>query len=1811
MQIKNMAQFRSLWKKSQGYEMTNWNEHFIGSNFEQINGFYKMVNGIVENIKADMTPKLQNAQDEQAIYEFLQNAADSAADACAVIYDENFFMVLNNGKPFTEADVKAVLNSFQGTKADKTKPENCEKIGRYGIGFKLVHRLVGKSDGADELLNNLAGTIIYSWNSAKQWDDLLKFSTEKNIQLTDNQEDAAWLFKIVLACFPASPNEQVKNLSYKDQIVFPKNELTDLVQFLERHSERLQQMNLNRGSLFFLKFGEKKHEKLKESLINLRSGIGYSLNMLKTLRKVVLQDEILEQFTVQTEKFSILPDSDEFKKIDPEFPFCPIDITFGYQTDYKEIERLKKSPTIYQFFPMRSELHNLAFLVHATSFAKVTDRTRLDEQGEANFETFKFLVQALKERLNNYKKTDLQRFSQIFKAILLSEPSERFNQKLINETLFEPLLNYIKHTIPTNKGNFYPKDLVLLKKTALSIEPMHFGIAKEWFFWTEQKDEICLQEAEKAKKLALTAWTLKDLLREGTLSLINTWFENSNPQEYDLFVNELKSITFDKEFLSKFSQIKCFKFTDLKGKSAFYALEELKNNPTTFLINEKTEGIQNELQAIGFLVFRLNQKDFGQILESIEKELAYLQNNDLLFQKINEQCRKNNDKLLKMSVLQKHKLFLALKNLKGIAANKLKDLFIFANQRGEIRPLKALLSSEVEVENWLNIHRINPEEEIYELKEYFLKVNDIYAELIEPFWDSICQNPTINNELEQFYESVQKYFKLSPSSKPLTDKKIVFIDEAVGFVSAEKVFYSPKIAEIENKEALKNAIFLLSEMYLPKTEILRFLDVAPFKTPVFVLHKNFQKLFEQMLQNLKNDSLQATEKWAIWEMFGKILDKSRFEKLAIFANQNNELRTLKELISNELVVPKWLESYKIRPSEQHPVLAEQLLQEDEIFAKIIYPSWDTLTETILPTFTDETKVKSFYEDVKKYFEYKKNNPLLSSKKYVFTGSNFSTNYQIFYQTELAEAKNYVSLQNALLKLTNLETPNFSVLPFLSDLPFKTPENSIFRVLRVQEAVLTENEIKELLLLSCQKKEAIFTFLTIEKTNEGYLVAKKGINTPIFTENNPKLEQAVIKYFGERYKIFPANLFSERLNDKGLLYGKALMQELSKKAKPETMSEILVSGKGKEIASDMIDKMSEIVLKEGQIFDSESFVHQAFQFFRSREADTEKLRQKIVLETQNGERHKLVDIAFSETIAFQIDRLGKFELNLGLVLPKFTTFFALIDKIISQFTDFSDHTLRRKVFGNAEIDKNKVWQLLKNEPILENAHQVAFMLLLAKMQNNVSLLKGFQVYTQTGLENIGDLNLYLTENELVSPKNILDKRYQVLSDLLKLDKHKFLFLLDNQRVSLELGFEKNSFFVKDLDINQSWNTTNFLNLVFEKWLSAEKPENIELIGYSQMQLLGFQGVDLVDSKWALEDEKIPDWLANWADKDEKIQFLKALGVHTSDSDLVALRRFLSKNEGQISQKNLNELKKSAIFAQTLRWLLTKKIIFFGDTIFWLRKVLAFIEVFDEKIPLPFLLSYENETWKYGLDFPKNFDYSYIDEQKLLAFSEKYDFNLNEFFEIQQTVFQRVINFEIKNLVLENAKVEEKLDISRLENEALEWAADYYQSWKTESSFEIYLFDGKMPYKLYFSDQLVKHFEKENAVIDGQRIFVNRNSENIEEELFSISKSTSGLTQNHLLQLLRLKNTKMKAVKNEVQDFSFIIEKIQQKFPELDFSQSTKTKNIIRKVQKDNLEISILIKNAKNLHFNFTEMQVLHKENAELYVFDGENVDRLAF
>ena len=135
-----------------------------------------MYHGHKEDIAGYLPSILKIAEDGQAIYEFLQNAVDCNSSECHIFYNDDYFLAINNGKAFSIDEVVSLLNIAQSPKKD------ADKIGRFGVGFKLVHRLVGQGDGASELVNDYKGPVLFSWSKQEDLEDFLK---NKRLNYTD------------------------------------------------------------------------------------------------------------------------------------------------------------------------------------------------------------------------------------------------------------------------------------------------------------------------------------------------------------------------------------------------------------------------------------------------------------------------------------------------------------------------------------------------------------------------------------------------------------------------------------------------------------------------------------------------------------------------------------------------------------------------------------------------------------------------------------------------------------------------------------------------------------------------------------------------------------------------------------------------------------------------------------------------------------------------------------------------------------------------------------------------------------------------------------------------------------------------------------------------------------------------------------------------------------------------------------------------------------------------------------------------------------------------------------------------------------------------------------------------------------------------------------------------------------------------------------------------------------------------------------------------------------------------------------------
>ncbi len=188
MKIKSAKSFR-YWYKAKVKEIDRndqtHNENFLGtyhreSGKKTIKGFFEMYHGDKPDIASYLPSILKIAEDGQAIYEFLQNAVDCGSTHFYIFYNEKYFLAINNGSPFDTEGLQSILNIAQTTKKDP------DKIGRFGIGFKLAHRLVGKNEGTDELVRQYKGPILFSWAKLEDLEGL--FNNEQIEPITPQKE---------------------------------------------------------------------------------------------------------------------------------------------------------------------------------------------------------------------------------------------------------------------------------------------------------------------------------------------------------------------------------------------------------------------------------------------------------------------------------------------------------------------------------------------------------------------------------------------------------------------------------------------------------------------------------------------------------------------------------------------------------------------------------------------------------------------------------------------------------------------------------------------------------------------------------------------------------------------------------------------------------------------------------------------------------------------------------------------------------------------------------------------------------------------------------------------------------------------------------------------------------------------------------------------------------------------------------------------------------------------------------------------------------------------------------------------------------------------------------------------------------------------------------------------------------------------------------------------------------------------------------------------------------------------------------------
>jgi len=578
-------------------------------------GFFNLFHGDKPREIDFLRSQVEIAEDSQAIYEFLQNAVDAEATEFYIFWDKENFLVVNNGNKFREEDISSILNFSQSTKSNGSD----ERIGKFGIGFKLIHRLVGndnsnddEANGLNAITNNYSGPILFSWDNS-----YIKQALQNNLDSIDNH----WLFKILYTNFPSGIDEKIKNKEYVEQVLFPKSHYQEMVNFINKQEIDLEL--LQQGSIFFLKLGDEKSKLLDGEKENIKHGIKYSLNIIQEFTKK--RSTTIKHININ----NIQVDAEDLSCINTET--CTMLFSKNLE---QAIIYYHKNPaekiSFFKFFPMGDQINGLNFIIHSDKFHIESNRRKLHKENQDILEK---IAADLQFRFDVIKKKDQVRYENILANLYLSDLETANNDKLIYKHFSVSFLEYLKTNIPYKDTNVYgvkslnttdDKSEIVIIDSSLHEIPLQI---KQHFYFNPKTHKDIVNEAKK--KLQLLRWNIVDVMVNDN---INSWILELNNNDFNKLLLEIKekrrlnsqsivniwqgvySLKDIKRILQIFSVLDTnIKFAVLKNKSNNY--EILFNSNNLFIKN-------NDFREFLEKKYELYEMEYYLIPEELEKSIT-------------------------------------------------------------------------------------------------------------------------------------------------------------------------------------------------------------------------------------------------------------------------------------------------------------------------------------------------------------------------------------------------------------------------------------------------------------------------------------------------------------------------------------------------------------------------------------------------------------------------------------------------------------------------------------------------------------------------------------------------------------------------------------------------------------------------------------------------------------------------------------------------------------------------------------------------------------------------------------------------------------------------------------------------------------------------------------------------------------------------------------------------------------------------------------------------------------------------------------
>jgi hypothetical protein len=409
----------------------------------------------------------------------------------------------------------------------------------------------------------------------------------------------------------------------------------------------------------------------------------------------------------------------------------------------------------------------------------------------------------------------------------------------------------------------------------------------------------------------------------------------------------------------------------------------------------------------------------------------------------------------------------------------------------------------------------------------------------------------------------------------------------------------------------------------------------------------------------------------------------------------------------------------------------------------------------------------------------------------------------------------------------------------------------------------------------------------------------------------------------------------------------------------------------------------------------------------------------------------------------------------------------------------------KIFGLAgQVDKEFVFAKLKTDYVnrsLDNAHQLSFVLLYAKLENVT--LDSFQIDTVTASLVLDNLFLYAPDKapEFLPAAVVLAEKYKGLSSILLRHQRKFI-LTGIASIFHQPYIRQNLFYLPAVDsINpNSW--FELFEYLFDEWLKErEFVDTLKLTeGKLWKSIIGFEPtLSIFGSGFTLPSEIPPTYINEWINKGkrddgykERYDFLKTLGVSLTGSDIVQIRKFLFSDDGIIPTRN-HSIPKESIFNTLLLAananysfpISSPKIGVLKDLYIRILSTIDFSQV-----PVPVISINDTNSLNFRVVAQGKVIQQFAANQL-----EKVGFKLEDLANkisvpiVYGPIFPEETDFSanFEALALEFAI----LDTVAIKEKGEEWNRDYYREWKKRfPSYIITPYPGNIPYVVQYEGKI---------------------------------------------------------------------------------------------------------------------------------------------